>query len=289
MRRITYFLIPAAVIVLVINAFFGHLIFGSPHGQAINKYSIYVHLQPEWESYPSNILFEVTNVWSGHPDSGSSYLADPHDLSVLASYNENQLQYQRAKPYVELRHEFSDCKTDWRPMLYRYVLDDIRNRMEVLQGIQVADVKVRGESQAAVGRDGDPYASIFPNVPNDSYGTDEQIRLLRQGYVQFIPICTAASGDTSYDYSVMINDSTVGFDVYFVPSARQADAYLDDDPSFEFYSQPGCFAHNHNSFTGTCRDVGPDSGLMVVLPDRLDLSLTKIRISLLERALLGPV
>lgn len=283
-RTVVYCLIPVVLFILVINAFFGHLIFGSLYDQTINKYSIYVHLNPEWESYPGNILFEVTNVWSGNPDSDGLdvYVADPHNISDLTSYNENQLQHQRAKSYVELKHEFSDCKTDWRPMLYRYVVDDIRDRLEVLRGIQVADTGDWGDEPTDTNKGSDPYVSIFPDVHNNSYDADEQIRLLEQGYVQFIPICTVAQ-DTAYDYSVMINDRTVGFDVYFVPSADQVAAYLENDSSFEYYSQPGCFAHNRNSFTGTCKDLGPDSGLMVVLPDKLDLSLTKIRISLLEQ------
>ena len=46
------------------NAFFGHLFFDTPYDQDINKYSIHIHLQQEWNSYPRNILFEITNVWS---------------------------------------------------------------------------------------------------------------------------------------------------------------------------------------------------------------------------------
>ena len=30
----------------------------------VNKYANYVHFQPEWNSYPSNLLFDVTNTWN---------------------------------------------------------------------------------------------------------------------------------------------------------------------------------------------------------------------------------
>ena len=120
MRGVLYAVIPAVVLGLVVaNAFYGHVLFGYAYDRAINKYSVYVHLQPGWESHPGNILFDVTNVWSGpaaaaaDAGSGESGAAarppdsvDPDDLSPLTSYNRNQLQHQKSKPYVELRHEF---------------------------------------------------------------------------------------------------------------------------------------------------------------------------------------
>ena len=85
MKRIFYFIIPIVAFGLILsNAFFGHLLFGSPYDQDINKYSIYVHLQPEWKSYPGNILFDITNVWSNpNPKSDAkSYSIDPSDISA---------------------------------------------------------------------------------------------------------------------------------------------------------------------------------------------------------------
>ena len=54
--------------------FFGHLLF--VYDQDINKYSIYVHFQEEWNSYPVNILFDVTNVWSNPNFSNYTYSTD---------------------------------------------------------------------------------------------------------------------------------------------------------------------------------------------------------------------
>ena len=69
-----YFLIPLIAIILILsNAFFGHLIFSSPYGQDINKYSIYVHLQPEWNSYPGNIIYDITNVWSNSKSNAKEF------------------------------------------------------------------------------------------------------------------------------------------------------------------------------------------------------------------------
>ena len=152
MKKSLYYIIPIIAIGLVLsNAFFGHLIFGSPYDQDINKYSIYVHLQDNWKSAPGNILFDVTNVWSNpDPDSDAkSFSINPYDISELTDYNSNQLQYQNNKSYVELKHEFSNCDSNWKPMLYRYVIDGLRNKIEIAQGSQLND---------------DPYVSLVPNV-----------------------------------------------------------------------------------------------------------------------------
>lgn len=290
MRHILYVAIPVAVLIIVmVNAFFGHVILGSTYDRSINKYSIYVHLQPEWNSYPGNILYDVTNIWSAHDTASESdsYLSgmDPDDISPLSHYNKNQLEYQNSKPYVELKHEFSGCEIDWRPTPYRYAADSMRNWIEVVQGVQVTssnNIDAIYENAAQ----GDPYVWIFPNVRNTAYDVGMQAELVKQGYVQFIPICTGsfANSTTTYDYSIMINDHDIGFDAYFVRSASDADTYVSGS-EFEFYKQPGCHVKNHNSFAGTCRDMRPGSGLLIVMPDRLDLSLTKVRINLHERVL----
>ena len=72
------------------------------------------------------------------------------------------------------------------------------------------------------------------------------------------------------------------FDVYFVPSKNEITSYQTSD-SFEFYSQDGCYAKNYHSFSGICENVGKDSGLLIVLPDSLESSLTKVKISIHEK------
>ena len=268
MRKVLYVVFPAVAFVLILtNALFGHLIFGSPYDQDINKYSIYVHLEQDWNSYPGNILFEVTNVWSNpNPESDArSYSINPSDISSLTSYNSNQLQAQHQKSFVELKHEFSNCETNWKPILYRYAIDSVRAQIELVQGTSLSD---------------DPYVSLFPDVPNTAYGAEEQANLARSGYLQFIPICTAAE-TTSYEYAVSLNDRDIGFDVYFVTSEDEVENFLLDG-DIDYYPQDGCHAQNRQSFSGTCSGVDADSGLLIIIPDSLDLSLTKVKISLHE-------
>ena len=268
MKNIFYFVIPAiAFVVILLNALFGHLLYDSPYDQDINKYSVYVHLQPEWKSYPGNILFEVTNVWSNPNPKTNTFNYDPSiEASLVTDHNYNQLQFQNEKPFVELKHEFSDCESSWKPILYRYAIDSVRNNLEYMQGNQLNN---------------DPYVQIFPDVPNENYDLEKHKKLTKNGFVQFIPICTAKQ-ITSYDFSVSTNDDKTAFDVYFVDSKQQLDNYLNDN-SFEFYSQNDCFALNHQSYSGTCNNVSPEAGILIVLSDNLELSLTKIRINIHER------
>ena len=273
-KKVFYCMIPVITLVLLVtNAFFGHLIFGSPYGQDINKYSIYVHLQPEWTSYPGNIIFDVTNVWFNpisdtpqRPQNATKMIDDPHDISTLVPYNYNQIQQQHQKSYVELQHEFGDCQTDWKPIPYRYAVDTIRGKIEAIQGVR--DVTA------------DPYVVIFPDRPNVMYNLEEHDILMSKGYAQFIPVCTVSESVTSYGYSLEISDPSKGFDVYFVPSITE----LVDHGSlnFDFYEQSGCYAQNHNSFAGMCHSIHPESGLLIILPDTLEQPLTRVRVTLYE-------
>ena len=269
MKRIFYYVIPVIVFVFILsNAFFGNLIYGSLYDQDINKYSIYVHLQPEWKSNSGNILFDITNVWSNsNPKSDEkSYTIDPSNIATLTNYNSNQLQYQHQKSFVELKHEFSNCESNWKPIPYRYAIDSIRNKIELIQGTQLND---------------DPYVSIFPNIPNTEYDIEKQKEFVKQGYAQFIPICTT-SESTSYEYAISLNDRNIAFDVYFVLSKDEIMNYLKSD-SFGFYDQEGCSAQNYHSYSGICENVGKDSGLLIIIPDNLKLSFTKVKISIHEK------
>ncbi len=267
MKTIFYVIFPVIAFVAILsNALFGHLLYDSPYDQDINKYSVYVHLKPEWKSYPGNILFEITNVWSNPNPQTNTFNYDPSvKASLVTDHNYNQLQFQNQKPFVELKHEFSDCESSWKPILYRYAIDSVRNNLEYMQGNQLNN---------------DPYVQIFPDIQNEKHSLEEHQELIENGFVQFIPICTAKQ-ITSYDFSVSTNDDNTSFDVYFVDSKQQLGNYLKED-SFDFYSHDECFAINHQSFSGTCSNVSSNGGILIVLTDNLELSLTKIRINIHE-------
>ena len=129
----------------------------------------------------------------------------------------------------------------------------------------------------------DPSVSMYPSVPGEGRGGAERDSLMRSGYAQFIPVCTSAASSTTYDYSVRTDAGGIGFDAYFVPSESQRGAYYGEGGGFEPYGGRGCSARNMESLSGTCRGVGPGGGLLLVLPDALDQSVTRVTVNLYER------
>lgn len=263
-RRILYVAAPAAAFALVLaNALFGHMILAGE--QVANRYSVYVHLQPGWESHPRNVIFEVTNSWYRAPGDGGG---EGEGEGGGATYNANRLLSAGGKEYVELRHGFSECRDEWQPILYRRAIDAVRHEIEYLRGDQLHI---------------DPSVSMYPSVPGGARGGAERDSLMRSGYAQFIPVCTSAASSTTYDYSVRTDAGGIGFDAYFVPSESQRGAYYGEGGVFEPYGGRGCSARNMESLSGTCRGVGPGGGLLLVLPDALDQSVTRVTVNLYER------
>jgi len=259
MKKIFLVLPVLAFMILLLNGFFGHSLFATPYDQDINKYSIYVHFQDEWNSFPSNILFEVTNVWSNSNINDQIYSTDFSNVSDFDNYNSNNLQFQDNRGYVELKHQFSDCNSSWKPMSYRYAIDSVRNQIELIQGTELHS---------------DTYVSVFPNIKSiDSIESNF--------YVQFIPICTDKK-ITSYEYSISIDDENSWFDVYFIDSKKQFQNYINSE-KFDFYMNDSCFGKNYHSFSGTCENVDQKSGLLIIIPDNLERSLTKIKVNLHEK------
>jgi len=269
MKKKLYIILPViAFLIIFINAFFGHLIFDFGYEQDINKYSIYVHFQPEWQSYPRNIIFDVTTVWSNpETNTNNPYYESELDIQLKTEYNVNELQYINEKPFVELKHEFSDCKNEWKPMLYRRAVDTVRAQYNHLTDLQA---------------NSDPYIVVYPKIINEEYNMSEQETKIESGYSHFIPICTAKDV-TSYDYSVKINDEKLGLDVYFVPSIEELENYRHSG-NFDYYQNDVCYQKNFQRFSGTCENVDQDSGLLIIIPDELDLAVTKITINLHEKS-----
>ncbi len=262
MKKSLYVIIPIiAFSVIFVNAFFGHMIFVSETQEVMNKYSVYVHLLSEWESESKNIIFEVTNSWHKSDRVGNAnHVFDAESKE----YNENQLRDVNGKSYVELKHEFSDCQQEWQPMLYRKAIDTVRHEIEYVQGMQLST---------------DPDVSIYPDVENDNYDDLAQQSKITDGFANFFPICTSKSF-TSYDYSVKTDNDDLGFDVYFVPSFSQRERFM--DPEFDYYDEPGCYGQNKQSYSGTCNNIGKNSGLLIIFPDDLKPWTTKVTVNLYE-------
>jgi len=262
MKSIFYGIIPAvAILVVLLNMFYGHTLLASASEQVANKYEVYVHLQPGWNILQKNILFEVTNYWY-KADSG-----EPSFEKNVVNHNYNELQYLGDKSYVELKHDFSNCQDEWQPMLYRKAVDTVRHEIEFFQGMQLsANSKI----------------PIYPDVENKLYDGIKQQSMIKDGFSQFIPICTSKD-HTSYNYSIKTDSNAIGFDVYFIESINERNDFHDTENEFDFYAKDGCYAKNKKSFSGMCENVGKTSGLLIIIPDALDKPLTKIFVTLNEK------
>ena len=232
----------------------------------LNKDSIYVHLQPEWKSYPGNIVFDITTVWDRtsldvkRDPSSSDANAYMQQMRGLGSRTVRQ---QHGKKFIEVPLD-SNCQDIWVHYA-RPVVDGVRHQFEFLFGRQ---------------RNADPESVMVTHVPNPDYDEAEQEKKLTMGYAQFIPICTSKES-TSYEYGVTINDHNVGFDVYFVPSIDERDKLVQRRSSFSPYE--GCVAHNYRSFSGRCNNVDRSAGLLIVVPDELEHAVTHITVRLRKR------
>ncbi len=262
MKNIYYGILPAvAILLILINALYGHTLFVSDSEQVVNKYDIYVHLQPEWNSYQKNILFEITNSWYKTDSSKTTF------EKISVNHNYNELQHLGDKSYVELKHSFSSCQDEWQPVLYRKVVDTVRHEIEFFQGKQLSP---------------DPKISVYPDIENESYDTIQQQLKIKDGFSQFIPICTSKE-ITSYDYSIKTDSDEVGFDVYFISSLVEQSDFHDSDNDFDFYPTESCYGNNKKSYSGTCNNVGKNSGLLIAFPDELSKPLTKVFVTLKEK------
>lgn len=231
--------------------------------QAINKQSVYVHLQPEWGSYPGNIVYDITNVWSRTQQVA---LKPEARIEIAKQANVDELRSVHGKSYILVQHDNTDCHDVWEPHYARFGADVIRHQIEYLAGKQKSP---------------DPNITLYTPV-SGKQDDGEHDAALKSGYSQFIPVCTSKNS-TSFDYSVKINDSSVGFDVYFVPSESEQKNYDENNGKFQHYDGAGCFGKNYVSFSGTCNNVKKGSGLLIAIPDNLTLPLTKVDIYLYEK------
>ena len=218
----------------------------------LNEYSNYVHFQPEWKSYPRNLIVDVSTTWERQiiPGSGEKSEISKHG----AKQRQNSIQHVNGKPVVAVQYDYRDCQSQW----FHYAktgLDFIGNQLELF-----------GENKP---------------IPNIAYSDELQKQKLQNGFAQFVPICTSKKS-TNYDYTISINDSGIGFDAYFVPSHVQQENYFSSAENFEYYTQESCKANNHQRFSGTC-SVGKNAGLLIIVPDELSRPMTKISVKLTEK------
>jgi hypothetical protein len=88
---------------------------------------------------------------------------------------------------------------------------------------------------------------------------------------------------SNFDYSIRIDDKSIGVNLYFVPSISEFNNYKETG-TFFYYTEPGCFAKNLISHSGTCSNVSKDSGIMIIVPDDISRSLVKTTVNIYEKS-----
>ena len=224
----------------------------------VNKYSNYIHLQPEWDSYPRNMIFEITNIWN---KTNTEQSLNERDFQRGAKTNVNTLQHIEGKSYLEVQYDYIDCNYQWIHYA-RSSLDILGSKLDYYTGRQL---------------DSDHNSALFSHIHGSK---DIELDSNASYYSQFIPICTSKE-KTSVDYGVRIDDKTIGFDVYFVSSENERFNFHRNFEDFSYY--PTCFGLNYQSFSGTCNDVDKKSGLLIIIPDSLNKPLTKISVKINEK------
>ena len=259
MRKLHYTIIAIIAIIIlyyIVSAFV-------LQQQSINKQSVYVHLEPGWNSYPRNIVYEITNVWSRQ---ATAQLSAQERLEISKQNNVDEIRYVHDKPYILVQNSNTNCRDTWEPHYARFGADTLRHYVEYATGLQ---------------KNPDPNITMYTPEPSKQDYAEQQAQL-KTGYSQFIPICSSENG-ASFDYTVKINDSAVGFDVYFVDSIEQQTNYDTDNGKFTHYIDGTCFGKNYERFSGTCNNVGKNAGLLIIIPDNLTIPLTKIQVWLYEK------
>jgi len=236
--------------------------------KSVNRHSFYVHLDPVWSSYPSNIVFDITSTWkksNAALDDVERYVE--FDQTISNNYGINELDTLHDKSFVRLSHQNNQCQYNFQPHHYRSTVDIIRQNIEVAMGLQLTN---------------DPYNIQFTNIKNTSYSDIQQESKLSDAFAHFIPICMT-SELSDFNYSIRIDDKTIGANLYFVPSISEFEKY-NESGIFSYYNESGCSIKNIISHSGTCSNVTQESGILVIIPDNISRSLVKVTINIYEKS-----
>ena len=261
-----------SIIIIVMTLFF--LIPFSINDVFAEIWYYYVDPLPTWASSASNIMDKATYAWeSVNPDLEFIEVTTPEQANFsvqwVKEFGVEHVGYAYGSWFIEVGLGDSNCgdgKT-WQPYSENYVTDIMTHEIGHVLGWDHVD---------------DPNSIMYPTAINWEYGRVEESTTLTNGYGYFLPVCTVKDV-TTFDWSVVSDDTTYGFDVFFVPSSNEFDNWIAGE-SFSYFQDDGCSANNMLSVSGTCEGVTSDSGLLVIMGDTVTNPLTQISINYQEHS-----
>ena len=169
--------------------------------------------------------------------------------------------------FIEVGMGDSDCTGTWTPYSINYASSIAAHEIGHTLGFDHVN---------------DPQNIMYPTALNTEYGVIEYTTNLTSGYAYFAPVCTIKYSST-FDWHVSSDDPVYGFDAYFVPSINEMEKW-EQNQNFDYYSSSGCSKNNMISVGGTCSNVSDESGMLVIMGDKVSEPLTEITITLQENS-----
>ena len=237
----------------------------------------YVDSYPSWFPNSKQVVQNGINFWKN---------AAP-GINFVQVYSENELFSKNNSLLIDFVKEFgrehighaidgwfieigmgdSDCTGTWTPYSTNYASTIAAHEIGHVLGFDHVN---------------DSQSIMYPIALNSEYGVIEYTTNLTSGYAYFAPVCTIKYSST-FDWHVSSNDPVYGFDAYFVPSINEMEKW-EQNQDFDYYSSPGCSKNNMISVGGTCSNVSDESGMLVIMGDKVSEPLTEITITLQENS-----
>jgi hypothetical protein len=235
----------------------------------------YVEPLPDYASYANNVMDLSTTAWEDvNDDLEFIEVTSPEQANFqvqwVKEFGVEHVGYAYGSVFIEVGLGDSHCgdgKT-WQPFSENHVTNIMTHEIGHVLGWEHVD---------------DPNSIMYPVALNWEYGIVETSKTLTNDYGYFSPICTSKDS-TTFDWHVSSDDSTYGFDVYFVPSVSEFNSWVEDG-TFSYFDDDGCFAENMISVGGTCEGVTQESGLLVLMGDKTTEPLTEITLAVQENYL----